>query len=315
MSDGGISVVICLGAEDARIDECIDALEHQTIGPDAYEVIIVDGGPRSDLSEFALELSRRNSRVSYLQEQCRGPGVARNAGLRRSSGKIVAFIGIDTVASFDWLERIRECFRILPEDVVGVGGEVVPLFGGERPDWLSDRLLRLIWFGPSWSPVARLLDSGEWLAGRNCAYRRGQLLALGGFPVHLGQAGTPSTWGGSAVDALLERAGLKQYYDPTIRVQCSLSLTRLTRDRFRHRCFWRGVEKNLEQLYTEQTAHRLGFPDPLDSRMLEDIVVPISPQAWADLFDDRSVMPFEQQLRMLEQIGYLLQSQSVVIES
>ena len=49
--------------------------------------------------------------------------------------------------------------------------------------------------------------------------------------------------------------------------------------------------------------------------MLEHIVVPTSPQAWADLFDDRSATPFEQQLSMLEQIGYLLQSQSVIIQS
>jgi hypothetical protein len=51
---------------------------------------------------------------------------------------------------------------------------------------------------------------------------------------------------------------------------------------------------------------------PQYSRSWEEIAVPASAAVWADLFDDRSSTPFEQQVFVLEQLGYLLESQSLI---
>jgi hypothetical protein len=87
----------------------------------------------------------------------------------------------------------------------------------------------------------------------------------------------------------------------------------VTRTWFRRRSFWQGVSLNLLHRYVEETARKLGLPDTARPRVWEEIVVPISPREWGDLFDDRSATDFGDQLACLEQLGYLLESQSVVL--
>ena len=120
--------------------------------------------------------------------------------------------------------------------------------------------------------------------------------------------------GDGAVNLLIEQAGYLLYYDPQIIVHHHIAASRVTRTWFRRRYFWQGVSMNKLHRYVEEKAKQLGLPAmPTKSRHWERISVPTSAAAWADLFDDSYADNFIDQIHQFEHLGYLLESQSVVV--
>jgi hypothetical protein len=136
-------------------------------------------------------------------------------------------------------------FQEQPEDIGIVGGDVIPVWETERPEWLTDDLLRPLSAGLKWSTEPRVLCSGEWLAEVNAAYNKEILVRIGGFREHLGRVGEILLSGEGGVDRLIQRAGFKLYYDPEILARHHVPATRLTRTWFRRRYFWQGVSLNM----------------------------------------------------------------------
>ena len=89
----------------------------------------------------------------------------------------------------------------LSGDVGVIGGDVIPIWEADRPDWLTDTLLRPLSAGLKWSAEPRFLRSGEWLIEVNSAYQREALLSIGGFPEHLGRVGDSLLSGEGGVNA------------------------------------------------------------------------------------------------------------------
>jgi glycosyltransferase involved in cell wall biosynthesis len=277
-------------------------------------VIIVDNGSSDDTKHLATSFCNRHSHFHYCFEPRAGLSIARNTGIRISRAEIVAFTDDDAVPDPTWAERLLSRFQQYSHDLGIVGGDVIPVWEAERPEWLSEHLLRPLSAGLKWSTEARMLRPGEWLVEVNSAYRKAALNQTGGFPEKLGRVGDLLLSGDGAINLLVQRAGFMLYYDPAILVKHHIPPSRLTKEWFRRRSFWQGVSMNRLHRYVEETASRLGFPEtPLAARIWEEVVVPTSASAWADLFDDRSAGDFAEQLVQLEQLGYLLESQSVVI--
>jgi glycosyltransferase involved in cell wall biosynthesis len=310
----GISAIICTRDRSTYLARCLKALAHQTLAANRYEVIIVDNGSSDDTGDVAASFCRRNANFRYLREDRPGLAIARNSGIAISSSEIVAFTDDDAEPEPSWLQRALARFEEHPQEAAIVGGDVIPVFEAERPAWLSDDLLRPLSAGLKWSTEPRFLRAGEWLVEVNAAYKKKVLLQIGGFPEHLGRVGELLLSGEGGVDRLIRRAGFRLFYDPSILVRHNIPAARLTRTWFRRRSFWQGVSLNLLHRYVEETARRLGLPDEArHARVWEEVVVPVSTRAWGDLFDDRSASDFGQQLSCLEQLGYLLESQSVVL--
>jgi hypothetical protein len=80
-------------------------------------------------------------------------------------------------------------FQEQPEDIGIVGGDVIPVWETERPEWLTDDLLRPLSAGLKWSTEPCVLHSGEWLAEVNAVYKKEILVRIGGFREHLGRVG------------------------------------------------------------------------------------------------------------------------------
>ena len=161
---GVISVVVPALNEEEYITPCLESLISQSY--DDYELIVVDGGS----SDRTVELAEK-----YADEVIvfKGPvGAARNIGVKRSRGGILAFIDADTVACHSWLEVISESFE--ERRVVGVTGPTLPIDGNAVDNicykasttYLQKILLRL-----------GILH----VVGFNCAYRREPFLKVGGF--------------------------------------------------------------------------------------------------------------------------------------
>ena len=161
-----ISVVVPALNEEKYISRCLESLTRQSCDVE-YEVIVVDGGS----SDMTVQIATRFT--DHVISAARYPvGAARNEGARIASGRIVAFIDADTIASRCWLGAIEESFK--DRSIIGVTGPTLPSDGGVL-DSVTYRL---------WTMYLQkvLLSMGmPHVIGFNCAYRKGPFVKVGGF--------------------------------------------------------------------------------------------------------------------------------------
>ncbi|MGO9593477.1 MAG: glycosyltransferase [Steroidobacteraceae bacterium] len=308
-----VSVVVATRDRCDYLRLCLEALARQTAAFESFEVIVVDNGSADETAEVVRGFSGQGRNVSSVREERAGLSIARNVGVAQSRAEIVAFTDDDAVPDPQWVERIAARYETLGDEVAVLGGDVRPIWEAPRPDWLTNELLRPLSAGLLWSPTARPLRGEEWLVEVNIAYRKARLIEFGGFAEQLGRVGDTLLSGEGCINLLMTRAGLHAYYDPNILVGHHIPAERLTRAWFRRRFFWQGVSMNRVYNYVEKMSAALNIAQTSQyTRTWEEVVVPASASAWADLFDDRSDTPFVQQVYVLEQLGYLLESQSLI---
>lgn len=117
-----ISVVVPAFNAEKTLRGCLNTLVSQELPKEQYEVIVVDNGSTDGTWRI---IQSYGSPVRGLQEtKLRGSYAARNAGVRASQGKFIAFTDADCVPDIRWLRFLMENF-----DNPGLGcvaGEVLP---------------------------------------------------------------------------------------------------------------------------------------------------------------------------------------------
>ena len=91
-----LSVVVPTWRRPDLLERCLDALTHQTLAPERYEVIVCDDGPddatREVAQRFAAAHEARGLTIHYLPIRAsQGPAAARNAGWRHALAPVIAF--------------------------------------------------------------------------------------------------------------------------------------------------------------------------------------------------------------------------------
>ncbi len=159
-----VSVVVPTYNEEDYIERSLRALRNVGV----HEIVVVDGGSQ----DRTLEIAEKYADILESSSSLDSPAKARNAGIKLSTGDVVAFIDADTVVSKSWLNAVMKCFE--DENVVGASGPAYPL---ESSSFLIapyifvyDILVRLT-----------LLVGRPHFLGFNCAYRRDFLEAVSGF--------------------------------------------------------------------------------------------------------------------------------------
>jgi glycosyltransferase involved in cell wall biosynthesis len=89
----------------------LDALERQSDAP-PFEVIVIDDGSRDDTARVMA--ARRG--ITFRSQPNGGPGPARNHGVSLATGKIVVFIGDDTVPEPEFLAEHARVHRTSGDD-------------------------------------------------------------------------------------------------------------------------------------------------------------------------------------------------------
>lgn len=103
--------------------ELLDRLLAQDFPPEQWELLIVDNGSRDGSYEHALRTSQAHPGMLVLRETTRKkPAAARNAGVRASRGKILAFIDADCLPHTSWL---RQLVRVFDDRTVWAAGGLV----------------------------------------------------------------------------------------------------------------------------------------------------------------------------------------------
>ncbi|MGB0496784.1 MAG: glycosyltransferase family 2 protein [Rubricella sp.] len=157
-----VSVIVCNWKRREALGPCLRGLRGQTVS--GFEIIVVSDRPHP---ETGIEKCAR-----WIPFDEANVAAARNAGMERARGEILAFIDDDSVAEPGWLNAI----------LGGIGRRAAatgPVIG---PDGLN-RQWGLAFVGPDGED--RPAPSGETIApklnGTNMAIRRDALQAVGGF--------------------------------------------------------------------------------------------------------------------------------------
>jgi glycosyltransferase involved in cell wall biosynthesis len=161
-----ISVVIPSWNEEKYIARTLKSLLKQSLDRKEYEIIVVDGHSKDKTRQIAKKYGAK----VYLENKG-SIGYARNLGAKKARGEIVAFIDADSVAPKNWLMRIKKTFR--KSKLVGIGGMAIPI-NGRFIDHLAYFVANYYMKGSSWLGLYQFI-------GFNCAYRRKNFLAAGGF--------------------------------------------------------------------------------------------------------------------------------------
>jgi glycosyltransferase involved in cell wall biosynthesis len=225
-----------------------------TLSPaENWEVIVVDNNSKDDTARVVAEAADTFPvALHYLFEQEQGRCAALNTGIRAAKGEIIVTTDDDVRVQPDWLDRAADSLSKLNCDYVG--GKVIPMWQGNRPEWLPNR------GGRHWAVIA-LLDYGpEPLQfgkrvplGVNMAFRREAFDRAGLWNNQVGRrAGTllgqeVREWGLRAA-----AAGLRGFYAPDMVVQHVIPADRLNKRYFRRWFYWHGISRAL--LYKETGA-------------------------------------------------------------
>lgn len=206
-----MSVVIPTRDRPVYLCRCLRALLSSEYPSTRYEIIVADNAPKSGASAALVrDLAQIFPQVSYVREDVSGSASARNRGLARARGEIVAFTDDDAIVDRHWLTEIARAFDAIP-GAAAVIGLVLPAeletaaqvwfeqYGGFTRGGCTPRIFNLTDHRAK-SPIFPY-DISLFGAGNNMAFRRSALLQMGGFDPALGN-GTP-TRGGVDAEILL----------------------------------------------------------------------------------------------------------------
>jgi glycosyltransferase involved in cell wall biosynthesis len=169
---------------------------------------------------------RHLKKLLYLYEATPGTNFARNSGLQVASGKYVAFMDDDAIASEHWLEQIIYDFdTVIPTPGI-IGGKVSPVWEIAKPSWVTDKLLGALSI-VDFAASPTFLEN-KFLFSVNMAFPSQLLKKYGGFDTRLCRKGKNLVTNDEILIAhKLKRAGYKFYYNPAISVQHIIPANRL----------------------------------------------------------------------------------------
>lgn len=113
-----VSVIVPVFNALPYLREALDSVVHQTYRN--LEILIVDDGSTDGSGEVCDEY-RKDPRVQVLHQANQGPSVARNAGLDRMSGDVVAFLDSDDALYPDMVQTMLAVMERNAADIV-IGG-------------------------------------------------------------------------------------------------------------------------------------------------------------------------------------------------
>ncbi len=112
-----------------EIQELLESLKIQSLEKEKFEVLIVDDGSTDKTEEYISKLLKENIlNIRFFKQDHKGPGPARNLGMKNAHGEYFIFVDSDCIANESWLRAYEKV--VSKEKVAGFGGpdKVLPNF-------------------------------------------------------------------------------------------------------------------------------------------------------------------------------------------
>src|SRR6185503_13917953 len=241
--DMKVSVIIATFNRAKDLKGTLASMAHLSFS-DPWELIVVDNNSTDNTEEIAREAAACFPvALRYIFEAEQGRCAAMNAGIRAAHGEIIVTTDDDVRVEVGWLDAAVTALDDLGCDYVG--GRVLPIWSGQRPEWLPNH------GGRHWATIA-LLDYGDDPVefgrqvplGVNMAFRREAFTRAGLWDNRVGRkAGTllgqeVREWGLRA-----KAAGLRGFYAPNMVVNHIIPSDRLKKQYFRRWFYWHGISR------------------------------------------------------------------------
>ncbi|MCK4341672.1 MAG: glycosyltransferase family 2 protein [Phycisphaerae bacterium] len=205
-----ISFMVVVRNEQAHIERCLSTMLDQTLAPDRYEIIVVDGLSRDDSRAIVERIIAANpDRSIRLLDN---PGLILssgwNIGIKAARGKYVIRPDAHGEVPRDFLERSLAAMEAHPE-AAAVGGALETIGQGFWGETIAALLSSRVGVGGSTFRVGGEPGPRETVVFG--LYRRQDLIEIGGFDEGL------RVNQDNVCHARLRAAGKILYFDPSIR--------------------------------------------------------------------------------------------------
>ncbi len=137
-----VSVIVCTYRSDdyENVLDVVASLLNQTYSE--IEIIIVVDGNEGLRKKIATIYNTQDNIQVIASEESIGVSGARNLGIRRARGDIIAFLDDDTVTEKRWIEDMINTYQ--KNDAIAVAGAVLPIWLAKKPDYLPEELYWLV---------------------------------------------------------------------------------------------------------------------------------------------------------------------------
>lgn len=101
------SVVLCTRNRSNLLKRTLDALNNQTLGPNEYEIIVVDDCSNDNTALVCKNLTNKIPNMKFIRSETHSfLSSARNMGIEHSKGDVVLFTDDDCIPRKDWIEKM-----------------------------------------------------------------------------------------------------------------------------------------------------------------------------------------------------------------
>jgi len=119
-----VSIVIPCRNEESYIKNCLMSLINQSLSPEKYEILVVDGMSDDGTVSLIENIQKKYSLVRLLKNEKKITPVARNLGIAAAKGEIIAICDAHAVYDSLYLENALEIFQ-RQKDADCVGGPII----------------------------------------------------------------------------------------------------------------------------------------------------------------------------------------------
>jgi glycosyltransferase involved in cell wall biosynthesis len=240
-----ISIIICTANRADDLRATLASLAGVAC-PGRVELVVVDNRSTDRTRQVVEDAARHYPfPLRYQFEAEEGKYAALNAGIRATTGRVIAATDDDARFEMDWLERAVDGLSRFGCQFVG--GRVRPIWAGQKPGWLAEQ-------NGLHTKVIALLDHGDevrefgcgisWPLGVNVAYRREVFERVGLFDNRLGRkTGTLRNQAQREWHLRARAAGARGFYLPEMVVHHLVASERLEKRYFRRWLYWHGISR------------------------------------------------------------------------
>lgn len=110
------SIIMPVYNAEKTLKRSIESVLKQTVKD--FELIIIDDGSCDNSWEIINDYSKEYEQITIIKQRNAGPGVARNTGIKKSSGEYVAFLDADDYWEYDFLETVLRVSQEKKADLI-----------------------------------------------------------------------------------------------------------------------------------------------------------------------------------------------------
>lgn len=242
-----LSLIIATYNRAEQLMVTLDSVARQTLSADRWECIVVDNNSKDDTRQrveaFAAEHPQLN--MVYHLEQNQGLSYARNAGIAKAQGDIIAFVDDDERIVPEFVEAYVELFDS-KADAMSAGGKIVAEYPTGCPEWMSHYTEQHIANPMDFGSEVKLFPKRRIPGGGNMAMRRSVFEEVGVFNTNLGRTGGRLIGGEESelFERMAER-GMACYYVPRAVMYHIIPESKLQSDYFERLSYNTGISQRL----------------------------------------------------------------------